>query len=150
WEYKLQWMKRLRDKLDRDFATDLPLLLCGDTNVAIDDADVANPEKWCKSVLCAQPARDALASIIDWGLTDVFRVKNPVGGMYSWWDYRQLAFPKGDGLRIDHILASPPIADKCTSSEIDRDERKGKQPSDHAPVIAVFDVSPTTPSPWAP
>jgi exodeoxyribonuclease III len=139
WEYKLDWMKRLRAKLDRDFDPSQPLLLCGDTNVAIDDSDVANPASWADSVLCAQPARDALAAICDWGLVDVFRQKNPDGGVYSWWDYRQLAFPKNDGLRIDHILATAPLAKTCVESQIDRDERKGQQPSDHAPVIAVFE-----------
>ncbi|MDX9857771.1 MAG: exodeoxyribonuclease III [candidate division Zixibacteria bacterium] len=139
WEYKLDWMKRLRAKLDRDFDPSQLLLLCGDTNVAIDDSDVANPVSWADSVLCAPPARDALARICDWGLVDVFRRKSPDGGVYSWWDYRQLAFPKNDGLRIDHILATASLAKTCVASQIDRDERKGQQPSDHAPVIAVFE-----------
>lgn len=139
WVYKLDWMKRLRRLLDRDFDPKQPLLLCGDTNVAIDDSDVANPASWADSVLCVPEARDALGDVIDWGLHDVFREKNPEGGIYSWWDYRQLGFPKNDGLRIDHILATDVLAQKCVSSEIDRDERKGQQPSDHAPVIAVFE-----------
>jgi exodeoxyribonuclease-3 len=138
WEYKLTWMARLRDYLDRYHTPDEQLVVCGDTNIAIDDADVANPESWAESVLCAEPGRAALSKIVEWGLTDVFREHHPEGGIFSWWDYRQLAFPKNDGLRIDHILATASLAARCVSAEIDRDERKGAKPSDHAPVIATF------------
>lgn len=137
--YKLDWMQRLREYLDRQFEPSLPLILCGDLNVARDDLDVANPEKWAGSVLCHQESRDSLERILGWGLTDVFREHNPEGGLYSWWDYRMLGFPRNDGLRIDHILATAPIAKRCTRAEIDREERKGTRPSDHAPVIATFD-----------
>ncbi|MCB2230062.1 exodeoxyribonuclease III [bacterium] len=139
WTYKLEWMKRFHALLERDCYPSQPLLVCGDTNVALDDSDVANPQNWAGSVLCAREARKALADILDWGLNDVFRQKHPEGRLYSWWDYRQLAFPKNDGLRIDHILATDVLAKKCVSAVIDRDERKGQQPSDHAPVIAVFE-----------
>jgi exodeoxyribonuclease-3 len=118
------------------------LLVCGDTNIAIRDNDVANPENWADTVLCAPEGRKALATICDWGLTDVFAEKYPDGGVYSWWDYRNLGFPKNDGLRIDHIFATKPMVNRCSSIEIDRDERKGTKddkPSDHVPVIAVFD-----------
>jgi exodeoxyribonuclease-3 len=137
--YKLDWMRRLREHLDSQFEPSAPLILCGDLNVARDDLDVANPEKWAGSVLCHQEARDSLERIWEWGLTDVFRQHHPGGALYSWWDYRMLAFPKNDGLRIDHIFATDPMAKRCTSAEIDREERKGLKPSDHAPVIATFD-----------
>ncbi len=137
--YKLDWMRRLRGHLGRQFEPSAPLILCGDLNVARDDLDVADPEKWAGSVLCHQEARDSLERIREWGLTDVFRQHHPEGGLYSWWDYRMLAFPKDDGLRIDHIFATDPMARRCTSAEIDREERKGPKPSDHAPVIATFD-----------
>jgi exodeoxyribonuclease-3 len=78
--------------------------------------------------------------LIDWGLVDTYRQHVPDAGKYSWWDYRMLAFPKGRGLRIDHVLATAPLAARCTAAAIDREERKGKQPSDHAPVSADFDV----------
>ncbi len=136
--YKLEWMRRFRSYLDGRFSPSDPLIVCGDTNVAIDDADVANPDQWAESVLCHVDVRKGLAGIMDWGLADVFRQHHPDGGVYSWWDYRRLAFPKNDGLRIDHILATKSLAAKCTSAEIDRDERKGSKPSDHAPVIAEF------------
>jgi exodeoxyribonuclease-3 len=75
------------------------------------------------------------------GFDDTVRQMNDGNGPYSWWDYRRLAFPKGDGLRIDHILATRVLSDACTAAYVDRDERKGKKPSDHAPVLAEFDVS---------
>ncbi|MBD3258506.1 exodeoxyribonuclease III, partial [candidate division GN15 bacterium] len=114
----------------------------GDTNIAIHDDDVANIDSWADSVLCAAPGREALQTVLDWGLFDVFREKNPIGQIYSWWDYRNLGFPRNDGLRIDHILATAPLAEKCVRAEVDRDERKGTKDdkaSDHAPVIAEFD-----------
>jgi len=140
WLYKLDWMHRLKSYLRTHHKNSEPLLLCGDTNIAIDDKDVAEPEKWAKTVLCHPEGRQALIDIIDWGLRDVFREKNPNGGIHSWWDYRQLAFPRDDGLRIDHILATEKPAEKCVSAMVDREERKGSKPSDHAPVIAEFDI----------
>ena len=77
--------------------------------------------------------------LTDFGLTDTMRIHHVGQGPYSWWDYRMLAFPKGDGVRIDHILATQPMADRCTNAWVDRDERKGKKPSDHAPVLAEFE-----------
>ena len=139
WEYKLAWLTRIRRLLDRDFKNDQPLLVCGDTNVTVDDKDVAYPDAWADSVHCVPEARDALRNLIVWGLLDVFREKHPDGEIYSWWDYRRMGFQRGDGLRIDHILTTPILAEQCTSVEIDREERKGEKPSDHAPVIAIFE-----------
>ncbi len=78
------------------------------------------------------------AALCRWGLVDAFRIHHPESGLYSWWDYRMLAFPKNAGLRIDHVLVTEPLAKRCTGATIDRDERKGKQPSDHAPVLVDF------------
>lgn len=139
WEYKQDWFRRLHSFLERKQSPDERLLLCGDFNVAPAHADVANPEKWVKSVLFHPEARAMLRQITDWGLIDTIRIHHIGQGPYSWWDYRMLAFPKGDGLRIDHILATKPMADRCTDSWVDRDERKGKKPSDHAPVLALFE-----------
>ena len=138
YEYKLEWMRRLLDRLAQRDTPSEDLILCGDFNVAPDDGDVANPEKWADSVLCHADARAALERIRAWGFTDVLRQHHPDGGVYSWWDYRKLSFPKGDGLRIDHIFATAPLAQRCTGARVDRDERKGKKPSDHAPVVAEF------------
>lgn len=138
--YKLAWLDRLRAHLERDASPEEPLLLCGDLNVAPEDRDVANPEAWSDTVLCHPSARKALRQVVEWGLVDAFRLHHEEGGLYSWWDYRQLAFPRNDGLRIDHILATAPLGQRCTTASIDRDARKGKQPSDHVPVIAEFAV----------
>jgi len=134
-EYKIEWLRRLRSYLERTASATEPLVVCGDFNVARDDLDVAFPERWRASVLFHEDMRAALDGVMAWGLHDVFRAHHPEGRVYSWWDYRQLSFPKGDGLRIDYVFANAALADKCRSSTIDRDERKGKQPSDHAPVV---------------
>ncbi len=136
--YKLDWLARLREYLERHGSPSQPLVLCGDLNVAIDDKDVAHPEAWADTVLCHPAAREALAHVRDWGLVDVVRKHHPDGGVYSWWDYRQLAFPRNDGLRLDHVYATAPLAGRSTVASVDRDERKGAKPSDHAPVIADF------------
>ena len=132
--YKLDWMRRLVDYLERSRDRSEELLLCGDFNVAPDDSDVAQPEQWKESVLCHPEMRAALQRIFDWGLVDSFRKHHPQGGVYTWWDYRNLGFPRNNGLRIDHILATEALSRRCVSAAVDRDERKGKQPSDHAPL----------------
>jgi exodeoxyribonuclease III len=136
--YKLAWLTRLREMLDRDFTTSTPLLLCGDVNVFMRDCDAENPERWTKTVIACDEVRAAWANVIDWGLADVFAEKHPEGGIYSWWDYRHLGFTKNNGLRLDYVYASPPMAARCESATVDRDERKGEKPSDHAPVTVTF------------
>jgi exodeoxyribonuclease-3 len=140
WAYKLTWFERLQAHLMRAHRAGEPLVLCGDLNIAPDDKDVARPEEWRDTVLCAEPARSAFQRLISWGLHDVVRQHHPEGGPYTYWDYRMLGFQKNNGLRIDHILATAQLARACTGASVDREERKGKLPSDHAPVIATFDV----------
>ena len=135
WAYKLRWYQRLLSYLGRTASPQDPVLLCGDFNVAPDDKDVRRVDDWKNTVLCHPEGREALQRVTQWGLEDVFRMHNPDGGVYSWWDYRMLGFPKNNGLRIDLVLATQSLAAKCTSAYVDRDERKGKQPSDHAPVV---------------
>lgn len=137
--YKLQWLQRVRGFLDSHFTPATPLVVCGDLNIARDDKDVARPAEWAESVLFHPTSRRALEELLGWGLVDVFRQQHPEGGQYSWWDYQALAFPRNDGLRLDYILATKPLAVRCTGAEIDREERKGKKPSDHAPVVAIFE-----------
>jgi exodeoxyribonuclease-3 len=139
--YKLAWMKQLRAYLACRYSPAEPLVLCGDFNVARDDRDVARPAQWAQSVLCHEAARDALEEVRLWGFVDVVRQHHPEGGIYSWWDYRMLGFPKNNGLRIDHIFATESLARRCTAAEVDREQRKGDKPSDHAPVLAVFATS---------
>ena len=140
--YKIRWMERLRAYLDEHLDPGDPVLLAGDFNVAPREHDVADPEKWSGSVLCVEESRKALERVRDWGFTDVFEKHHPEGGVYSWWDYRRLAFPRNDGLRIDHIFATSVLTDTSTGAFIDRDERKGKKtdkPSDHVPVVVDFE-----------
>lgn len=138
WTYKLAWLERLRRYLEVHHDPQEPLILCGDFNTAPSDADVADPGSWRDGVLCHPDVRARLAALLGWGLVDVFGREHPRGGVYSWWDYRRGAFDNGDGLRIDLILATEPTADMCAETLIDRDERAGGAPSDHAPVVAVF------------
>lgn len=138
WDKKLAWLSRLRRFLDERCSRDELLLLGGDMNVAPEPRDVHDPGAWEGSVLYHPHARAALAAVTEWGLVDAFRARHPEPGFYSWWDYRMLAFPKGMGLRIDHVFVTPCLAEHLEDTVIDRDARKGKQPSDHAPVIATF------------
>jgi exodeoxyribonuclease III len=137
--YKLEWFRRLRSFLERHHRTSEPLIVCGDFNVAPEPRDVDRPKEWERSVLFHPDVRAALRELMGWGLVDTFRLHHAEGGFYSWWDYRMLSFPKNDGLRLDLILATEPLAGRCTEASIDRDERKGKLASDHAPVLATFE-----------
>ena len=138
WTYKLEWLKRLRALLDRRYDPQQPLVVCGDFNVAPEARDVCDPAEWEASVLFHREARAALQGLFAFGLQDTLRLHTQAAGLYSWWDYRMLGFPKNKGLRIDLILATAAAARVCTAGSIDRNERKGKQPSDHAPVLAEF------------
>ncbi len=140
WTYKLDWLRRLRAWLDRCCNPNELVALCGDWNVAPEARDVCDPAAWEATVLYHPEARAALAEVCAWGLVDGFRRHRSEAGLYSWWDYRMLAFPKNQGLRIDHVLLSRPLAERSRSAAIDRNERKGKQPSDHAPVVVELDL----------
>lgn len=136
--YKLAWLRRLRAYLERTSSPEAPLVLCGDMNVTPDDRDVWSPEKWQEQIHCSTPERAALAEVTGFGLVDLFRAHNGDAKLYSWWDYRGVAFFKDQGLRIDHIFGTRPIAERCTTCTIDRAARKGQDASDHAPVIATL------------
>lgn len=138
YHYKLNWLQRLQTYLEARFKPTDQLIVCGDFNVACDEQDVARPDAWADTVLFHQEVRAAMQRLLGWGLVDLVRQQHPEGGLYSWWDYRMLAFPKNDGLRIDYILATQALAQRCTAAEIDRAERKGEKPSDHAPVMTVL------------
>lgn len=136
--FKLEWFRRLRALLDETEDAKTRVLLCGDFNVAPEDRDVWAPDQWRNQVLFSEPEKAALKQVMDWGFQDALRLHRSEGGIYTWWDYRGGAFHRGWGLRIDHILVSAPLAAQCISVEVDREERKGEKPSDHAPVIATF------------
>ena len=133
--FKLEWLARLRDWLEATASPSDPLLLLGDFNIAPDDRDVHDPDLWRGKIHFHPKEHAALARITAWGLHDLFRKHHTEGGFYSWWDYRQLAFPKNKGLRIDLALGTEPLLERCKGSMIHRDERKGEGPSDHAPVV---------------
>ncbi len=134
--YKLEWLKRLRAYLERHCKANEPLLVCGDFNVAPEARDVHDPVEWEKETLFHVDSRAALERVRAWGLVDTFRLHHQEAGAYSWWDYRQLGFAKDRGLRIDHIFATESLARRCTAAWIDREARKGQDPSDHAPILA--------------
>ncbi len=135
YRYKLDWCGAIAGYL-RDVLSRHPnVAVMGDFNVAPEDRDVHDPALWEGQVLCSEPERAAFRLFLAAGLKDSFRLFEQPPALFSWWDYRQLAFPKNHGLRIDHILLSPPLAARCTSSRIDRNARKGLKPSDHAPIL---------------
>jgi exodeoxyribonuclease-3 len=137
YQYKLRWLERLVGHLDRTADPSTPVALCGDFNIAPADIDVWDAAALVDATHVSEPERKALARLMDWGLTDAFRDRFPdVERLYSWWDYRAGNFHKGIGMRIDLILASKPLADRVEWILIDRNARKGKQPSDHAPLVA--------------
>lgn len=130
--YKLEWLAALRD-----VATSWtgPVALVGDWNIAPTDEDVWDPAVFEGSTHVSAPERAAFQAILDAGYSDVVRPFTPGPGVYTYWDYTQLRFPKRQGMRIDFVLGSPEFAQRVTHAEIVRDERKGKAPSDHAPVL---------------
>ena len=138
YRYKLEWYARLRDCLAKD--KDVDLAVCGDFNVAPEDADVHNPQLWRGAIMCSEGERAAFQQLCEIGLRDTLRLHPHEPGIFTWWDYRMLSFQKNRGLRIDAVLATDALAKKCTASGVDRDMRKGEDPSDHAPIWAEFDL----------
>jgi exodeoxyribonuclease-3 len=139
--YKLRWMAALKEWLRGELAVHRRLAVVGDFNVAPEDRDVHDPRAWEGQVLFSMPEREALQAIVSIGLSDAFRLFEQPPKSFTWWDYRMLGFQKGRGLRIDHLLVSDDLKTHCTACTIDRDERKKKQPSDHAPVVATFELA---------
>lgn len=137
--YKKLWMERLRSWLDARFSPSEPLALCGDFNVAPFADDVARPGDFEGTVLANPEIRASLEHIRAFGLHDVFRPFHPKGGVYSWWDYRGMGFERGNGLRIDHVYCTESLAALTIGAAVDREERKGKGASDHAPLLVEFD-----------
>jgi exodeoxyribonuclease-3 len=139
-EEKLLWLDRLGQLLATHSASER-VVACGDFNIAWDDRDVHDPAFWRTQVLYHPSMQKALHGFAESAhLVDTFRLHHDEAQRYSWWDYRMLGFPKNRGLRIDYIFASRILAEACSDAFIDREERKGKSPSDHAPVLAQFDL----------
>jgi len=139
YDYKLRWLEGLAVWLEKELAAHPGLALCGDYNIAPDDRDVHDPKRWTDCILVSEPERAAFRRLLEIGLRDSFRLFEQPEKAFSWWDYRMLGFQKNQGLRIDHILLSAPLAEKCTAAGIDRAPRKRERPSDHAPVWAIID-----------
>ena len=136
YKYKLEWYARLCDCLIKE--KDVDLVVCGDFNVAPEDVDVHDPQLWRGAIMCSDGERAAFQQLCEMGLRDTLRLHPQESGVFTWWDYRMLAFPKNRGLRIDAVLVNESLAKKCTASGVDREMRQGKDPSDHAPIWAEF------------
>src|SRR6266542_1582550 len=115
------------------------VIVCGDFNVAPEDIDVYDPDLWRGAIMASKSERAAFRELCKIGLCDTLRIHHKEGELYTWWDYQMRAFEKNRGLRIDAVLASEELATKCIAAGIDREMRKGKEPSDHAPVWAEFE-----------
>ena len=137
--YKLRWLEALEQWLRSALLPQGDVLLLGDFNIAPEDRDVHDPAAWAGSVHVSPPERAALQRLLDAGLVDVFRCFEQPEKSYSWWDYRAAAFRRNHGLRIDLILASTALAQRCTAARIDREPRRAERPSDHTPVLADFE-----------
>jgi exodeoxyribonuclease-3 len=142
YQAKLEWLDAFTVWLESTHDSEIPLIIAGDFNVAPDDRDVHDPAVWAGRIHVSEAERARIRSLLDWGLVDLLRMHTVQPGIHTWWDYRAGAFHRGWGLRIDLILATRPVAERCVEVRIDRNERRptageGK-PSDHAPVIAEF------------
>jgi exodeoxyribonuclease-3 len=138
--YKLRWLEALRGYVASELSRHDHLVVLGDFNIAPEDRDVHDPKAWEGSVHVSEPERDALRALLAAGLVDCFRRFEQPEKSYSWWDYRRMAFRRNAGLRIDLVLASRALAEKCDACHIDKSPRRLERPSDHAPVIASFDI----------
>lgn len=141
YRYKLAWLEALGEWLEAELARHPRLVVAGDFNIAPEDRDVHDPAAWSGEVLVSEPERAAFRRLTSLGLVDCFRRFDQPEAVFSWWDYRAAAFRHNRGLRIDHILASPELAAACSACSVDRTPRGWERPSDHAPVIADFDVA---------
>jgi exodeoxyribonuclease III len=137
--YKMNWLTGLRAWLIEELKTHPNLVLMGDFNIAPEDRDVYDPVAWAGQIHCTPQEREHFQQLLGLGLTDAFRLFEQPPKSWSWWDYRNLAFRKNQGLRIDHILVSEALKPRVTACEIDKLPRKNERPSDHAPVIVTID-----------
>lgn len=138
--FKLDWLMRLRRYFDETSEIGTNVLLCGDFNVAMDDVDVWSVEQWTEKLHFTKTERAAMYNVKQWGFIDLFRKINGDAQEFSWWNYREGAWQRNRGLRIDYIWTSASLAEKCRDCRIDKTPRDQEKPSDHAPVIAEFDI----------
>ncbi len=140
-EYKLNWFERLLKFFDTNFKSTEPVLWVGDFNIAPEAIDVYDPVNLLGHVCFHPEVHKRLKSIMQWGFVDVFRMHCKGAGQYTFWDYRlRNTFKRNLGWRLDHIMATKPLAKKCTACYIDKEPRTKEKPSDHTPIVAEFDL----------
>lgn len=137
--YKLNWMERLYNHAKCLREKETPFLIGGDFNVIPEDKDCYNPKAWEGDALFRPEAKAAFRKLLNLGLYDAFRIFDTADGHYTFWDYQAGAWQRDHGIRIDHFLLSPPLADKVRSCEIDRDPRGEEKASDHTPITVSID-----------
>ena len=140
-QYKLGWLNALQTWLAEELQQNQRLALLGDFNIAPADEDVHDPKAWEGQNLVSPPEREAFQELIKLGFADSFRMFEQSPKIFSWWDYRMMGFRRNAGMRIDHILLSEALQEKCSASTVDKEPRTWEQPSDHAPVIATIKKS---------
>ncbi len=140
YRYKLGWLAAVTAWLKTEMASHAQLAVVGDYNIAPDERDVHDPLAWEGKVLFSMPERTAFQDLLATGLKDSFRLFDQPPQSYTWWDYRMNAFKRKMGLRIDHVLLSDTLAEKCRACAIDVEPRRSERPSDHAPVWADLDL----------
>ncbi len=138
-EYKLDWLARLKRYFKSNFTPDKPVIWVGDLNAAMDARDVHDPERLWGHVCYCQEVQDAVGEIAEWGFTDVFRMHNQADKQYTFWDYRELSFRRNNGWRLDYIMATNGLATKCARCWIDKEPRGMEKPSDHTFLVAEFE-----------
>ena len=143
YKYKLEWMKKLKQHADAIAKPGERLVIGGDFNIAPTDDDVWDVTKFEGATHVSAPEREVFADLCAWGLTDAFRTLHPEPKVFSWWDYRNGSFHKGEGMRIDFLLATKSLMSEVEASSIDRNARKGEKPSDHVPVTIALKNAPT-------
>ena len=136
--YKLDWLEHVYEFVAGECERFDDVAVVGDFNIAPDDRDVHDPAEWHEKILCSTPERDALGRFFDLGFADSFRLHHDDGGIFSWWDYRAAGYRRKLGLRIDLVLTSPALSERCSASYVDEEPRRNERPSDHAPVVAEF------------
>jgi len=141
YRYKLNWLEALTAWIKQELAAHPRLVVLGDFNIAPEARDVHDPKQWEGRVLFSEPERAAFRQLLAEGLCDTFRLFDQPEKLFSWWDYRMQGFRRNHGLRIDHILASPALRDVCSACRIDKGPRANERPSDHAPVVAEFQLT---------
>jgi len=140
--YKMRWLDAFHADLAAHYSVNDPVVMLGDFNIAPEDRDVYDVEAWGPDETpCSPQERAHYQRLVDWGFIETFREHNDGEDLFSWWDYRAGRFWRGEGLRIDHVMATPLLAAQCSGCRIDVETRRRKKASDHAPVVGTFDLT---------